>query len=192
MRLLAVVTTATLALGLTVASADANVITTADFAFSNDNGNVAGTVTGTVSMISPDNSGTADLTRAVITSAPAGVGFANFPVDILSLGWKVWSKAFTLDNGVITDARVLVAAGGGSTAPSLSLGFEGFNQLNNISGQFGVSNASGSGAITFSNYVVTEVPPAPIPLPASHALLAGALAALGFAAKRPAIRPVAG
>jgi hypothetical protein len=74
-----------------------------NFSFDNTNGEVNGTVSGTLAL--PNGDGTFAATSLKINSAPAALGYTQ-PVDVLSFQ-DVPFNAFTVSNGTITSSDFL-------------------------------------------------------------------------------------
>lgn len=122
------------------------------------------------------DAGPSSATDIVVTSAPAGVGFASYPVDIFTLGWSIFGNSFTVTSGSISRAEFAAEGSNpGSTGPHLLLNLaETANSLNNIDGQLGVVNFDGFAGLTFTRA------PEPAPEPDAVTLLAVSLAGLGM------------
>jgi len=157
------------ALGLAITQSGQGQAATFDFSFSNTLGNVPGTVTGEIFGLA--DTGTSAATDIVVTSAPAGVGFSSYPVDIFTLPWTTDANSFTVTAGQIVDADFLSEGGPGSVAPHLVLNVGGaINSLNNIDGQYGVLNEDGLAGVTFTL----------VPEPSTWAMMLLGFAGLAF------------
>jgi hypothetical protein len=92
----------TLAVALVLGTAGAQAATLLDFSFSftNNNGNVSGTVTGIIYGLQDNTNGQA-AANVVITSAPAELGAVTYPLSAMV---GVVSNSFNVLNGQITDS----------------------------------------------------------------------------------------
>lgn len=136
------------------------------FHFNNENGLVAGTVSGEIML--PDGDGTFAATSLLVTSAPAALGY-GLPLDVLA--GSVLSNQFTVSGGAILGSNfIAVDDSYGFTISTADL--FAFNSdltpFGNVVAGFGVSDQDSSSLV----FTV-------IPLPASLLLLSSALAGLG-------------
>ena len=149
------------------------------FSFTNEDGAVAGTVRGTITL--PDGDGTFAATSVVVDSAPVATAYA-IGFDFTSVAAP--ENSFTVVGGVLDFASsAFIGLFNGNTAMSLHGSFEGgssFLDLENAedSGATGVRD-SDSSTLTF------DVASSAIPVPGTLVLLAlGAAVGIANAARR--------
>jgi PEP-CTERM motif len=135
-----------------------------DFTFSfagDSNGNVPGTVTGTIDGLAVN--GTSAATDVTITSAPAGLGISSFPIDMV---------AVVINNSFTTSGNTIIAANfdgfvSGYTAELSLNGADTINYLATDSSSFVVKNLDGFDGVTYTAVGA----PAAVPEPYSLAVL---------------------
>ena len=142
------------------------------FSFLNEDGAIAGTVTGLIEIADGDGLGLA-ATSVQVTSAPFGLGYFFFPEEFISASYTLFQNSFDVVGGAIVDG-VFAAT---NTTEGLVLN-DGITFLN----QVGTANPlSGVADIDSSSLAFT---PAAVPLPAGAVLLLTSIAGLGLARRR--------
>ncbi len=152
------------------------------FSFTNTIGSVTGTVTGIITGLT-DNS-TSAATSVVITSFPAGLNsvLGNAPIDA-TLWDQQYQNSFTELNGQVTDGGFWAQQSNNSFGAGAQLYVNGSNSYNflNLDGTDQLY-VWGNDGIAAANIV----PATDTPEPASLALLAAGLSALGLARRKRA------
>jgi hypothetical protein len=166
----------TAALGLSFVLPQAEAATIYTFSFSNVDGAVSGTVSGTVTL--PDGDGTFAATSVLVTSAPAALGY-TLPFEATTVGIQP-GNVFIVTGGAINAAASNFAFQSTSgPLRLLALNFGSFGSLMNLSGfvsfTSGVSDSNNT-TLTYSS-APTGVPELDATgAPLALAWLAGALA----------------
>ena len=147
------------------------------FSFDNEDGAVAGTVSGTIVL--PDGDGTFAATSVSIDAFPSGLGIGAAPVDALRSGFI--ENTFTVVSGAISDALFFGLINGG-TALSLDADFASGSSFLDASyaGNFGATGVRDADSSTLRFSAVG----AAIPLPASLPLVLAGLGGLALLRRR--------
>ena len=123
-----------------------------NFRFNNVNGEVGGTVSGTLEL--PNGDGTFAATSMKINSAPAALGYTQ-PVDVLSYFPNVGSNLFQVSNGTITASSFLAL----HPTDTFSLGVPNLGtHLSKVGAGYAFS-----GVANFNSTTLTYSPATPVP-----------------------------
>jgi len=150
---------------------------TFNFSFSNEDGPVNGTVSGTITL--PDGNGTFPASNITVTSAPAALGY-TLPFNVFAGLPNIIQNTFTVVGGMINNAVSVFGAQNDSTLGSFAFNFPTFGTLASI-----LDNGSPSSGVLDSDnstLVYSSNAPATTPEPTSVITLIG-IGVLGVASK---------